>query len=133
MVAPIDCGLTLSARARSAVVAGPSTSSRRITADSVMDSSCEAAADRKRRISEPMAWMKSRVAASCGFLGMRGSVTQRQVNLQGKLLSVTSKIGSRTQLRSLMVLVGDRWLCKNGGYAARRSDVECASVSEFIG
>jgi hypothetical protein len=38
MVAPIDCGFMFSARARSAVVAGPSFARRAMTADSVKES-----------------------------------------------------------------------------------------------
>jgi hypothetical protein len=58
------------ARARSAVVAGPSLARRARTAASVKESSCAAAAARTRRTNSPKAWLKSITAVSRAFRGM---------------------------------------------------------------
>ena len=54
----------LSARAKSAVVAGPCLASRAMTIDSVHERPWEAHSARRRRISSPIAWVKSASEAS---------------------------------------------------------------------
>ena len=66
-VAPIDCGLTNSARASAAVVEGPCDSRRFRTPSSDWLSPCSADSVRRRRRSAPRTWRSSSAASSVLF------------------------------------------------------------------